>query len=437
MSKHVYRPRRISGFPEWLPEVRLIELSWLDTIRRVFESFGFSSIETSSVEELGVIEAKGEDADKEIYTIKRLKADPSDTSDSRLALHYDLTVPLARYVALNFNELVFPFKRYQIQKVWRGERPQEGRYREFYQADIDVINLDHVPLYFDAEMPAIVYDIYKQLNIGDFRILISNRKVLQGFLNGLGIEDVTPVIRTIDKLEKIGEKQVSSRLEEHGVSREHAILCMQVAQIKTTDSSFADKIRKLGVNSNTLDEGLHELAFVMDYLSRLPEGSVVADLSIARGFDYYTGTVYEAQLTEFPAFGSICSGGRYDDLASSFINKKLPGVGISIGTSRILAKLLAEGRLPIGPKSPTQVLVTWMEEGQFEAAANVAATLRRRGINTELYYTNEKVQKQLRYASRKGISYVWFLPFAENEAHQVKNLNTGVQIDADPEQWIP
>ena len=435
MSK-VYRPRRISGFPEWLPEVRLVELSWMDKIRRIFESFGFCSIDTTAVEELGVIEAKGEDTDKEIYAIKRLRADPNDDSDSRLALHYDLTVPLARYVALNFNELVFPFRRYQIQKAWRGERPQEGRYREFYQADIDVINLDHVPLYFDAEMPAIVYDIFKQLDIGSFRILISNRKVLQGFLAALGVEDVTAVIRIIDKLDKVDERRLITQLEETGLSKEQASLCMQVAHIKTTDSSFVDQVRALGFSSAVLDEGLHELAFVMDYLKRLPDGAVYADLSIARGFDYYTGTVYEAKLTDFPTFGSICSGGRYEDLASSFINKKLPGVGISIGITRIFGKLLAEGRIPAGPKSPAQVLVTWMEPNQFEPAAAVAASLRQRGINTELYYTSDKVQKQLRYASKKGIPYVWFLPF-EDRSHEVKDLNSGAQTPVDLDTWTP
>jgi histidyl-tRNA synthetase len=437
MSSKLYQPKRISGFPEWLPEVRMIELAWMDKLRQIFESYGFCSVETSSVEELKVIEAKGGDVDKEIYVINRLGANPSEGLSSRLALHYDLTVPLARYVAQNFNELVFPFKRYQIQRVWRGERPQEGRFREFYQADIDIINIDNLPLYFDAEMLVIIYEALRELNVGQFRILINNRKLIQGVLAEIGITDTIPIVRALDKIDKIGKEKVLLELNNLGLSSRQSSVCMQLVDMKYTNCSFAEKVKSLAPSSKVVDEGIEELTIVMNALQSLPEGSVIIDLSIARGFDYYTGTVYEVKLEEFPGFGSICSGGRYDDLASSFIDRKLPGVGISIGLTRLFSKLLSEGRFEAKAKSPAQVLVTWMEPDQFEMAKGVAQILRKRMIKTELYYTNDKIQKQLRYASRKGISYVWFLPYGDISDHQVKNMLNGQQIAVDPYTWTP
>ncbi|MCZ6680867.1 MAG: ATP phosphoribosyltransferase regulatory subunit, partial [Candidatus Poribacteria bacterium] len=280
MSKQkIYRPRPISGFPEWLPEQRLVELKWIDKIRRTFESFGFCSIETPSVEELDVLLAKGE-TDNEIYTLTRFQADQHDTSDARLALHYDLTVPLARYVAQHFNALVFPFKRYQIQRVWRGERPQDGRYREFYQGDIDVINVDGLPLHFDAEMPAIIYDTLRSLDIGEIQIRISNRKILEGYFKGLGIEDTVAAIRIVDKLDKIGEGEVTSTLQSAlNLSPELVQRCLAIATIRATDASFVEQVEALDVRSDLLDEGLNELVFVMEELGMLIRGGVLADLS--------------------------------------------------------------------------------------------------------------------------------------------------------------
>src|SRR5258707_4728389 len=290
---------KISGFLEWLPELRMVELRWIDAIRRVFESYGFCSIETPSVEEIEVLLAKGE-TDKEIYVINRLQAD-DDISDARLGLHYDLTVPLARYVAEHFNDLVFPFKRYQIQLAWRGERPQEGRYREFRQCDIDVINIDRLPLQFDAEMPAIIYDILRRLEVGKFQIGISNRKILEGYFRGLGIDDPVSAIRIVDKLDRIGEARVLSYFKSSlNLPRELASRYLALAKIRTTDLSFIDQVQALGIKSNLLNKGLEELTFVIDALSSLPEGTILPDLSIARGFDYYTGTVYECKLIEFP-----------------------------------------------------------------------------------------------------------------------------------------
>jgi len=426
----------VSGFPEWLPEQRMVELKWMDDIRRIFESYGFCSIETPSVEEIEALLAKGE-ADKEIYAVKRLQMD-DQADEPRLGLHYDLTVPLARYVAEHFHDLVFPFKRYQMQRAWRGERPQEGRYREFYQCDIDVINLEQVPLHFDAEMPAIMYDILCRLEVGDFQIRVSNRKILEGYFRGLEIEETISAIRLVDKLDKIGEDGVLSLLQaDLALPREVALRCLALASIRTTDLSFVERVRALGVESDLLNKGLEELAFVMDALHTLPKGTLLADLSIARGFDYYTGTVYEGKLLEFPTYPSICSGGRYDNLAGAFINRKLPGVGMSLGLTRIFAKLVAEKRLRVGPKCPTQVLVIFPRSERREETARTANLLRERGLNVEMYHSPGKIAQQMRYASRKGIPYVWFPPFDDGGRHEVKDLASEKQEIADPATWSP
>ena len=437
MSKRqIYRPRPISGFPEWLPEQRLVEQRWMDHIRTVFESYGFCSIETPSVEELDVLTAKGE-VDKEIYTIQRLQADEADKSEARLALHFDVTVPFARYVAQHFNDLDFPFKRYQMQRVWRGERPQDGRFREFYQCDIDVINVDHLPLHFDAEIPAVAMKCVAGLNIGPIRLHVSNRKILDGYLAGLGIEDRVPVIRILDRFDKIGSDGVTAALEaELGFDADSAAKCLALASIQTTDGGFADQVRGLGVEHDTLTEGLEELSFVIDYLNRaLPGADILADLSIARGFDYYTGTVYEGRFTEHPGFGSVLAGGRYDDLAGSYINRKLPGVGISIGLTRIFGKMVSEGTLPIGAKTPTEILVVLPTEDRRAMVADTARQLRDRGHKVEMFHGPVKIARQIAYASKKGIPYVWFPPFDDDQHHEVKDMTSGVQQAADPASW--
>jgi histidyl-tRNA synthetase len=435
MSKErIYRPKPISGFPEWLPEQRAIELQWIDIIRRSFESFGFCSIETPAVEELNVLTAKGE-IEKEIYVMQRLHSENED--NARLGMHYDLTVPFSRYVSQHYGDLVFPFKRYQIQKVWRGERPQVGRYREFYQCDIDVINEDLLPLSYDAEMPRIVYEIFEKLDI-KIQFRLNNRKILQGYYEGLGIDDQTSVIRIVDKMDKIGEKGVIDSLQrECGLSGELARQCIAIANIKSSDISFVEQVNTLGVDNDLLRTGLKELSSVLNTLSDLPKSSIIADLSIARGFDYYTGTVYESTLIDYPELGSVCSGGRYENLAGSFIGKNLMGVGISIGLSRVLGKLFADLKLPLGRKCPTDVLIILPDETRIGEANQVAKALRSREINVEVYPSAIKFAKQLRYANRKGIPYVWFLPFAEKQPHEVKNLKTENQYSVDPELWTP
>ena len=431
MSDKIYKPRPVSGFPEWLPEYRAVELAWMDKIRAVFESYGFCSIETPAVEEIDVLLAKGGDTEKEIYTLTRLQAEEGSDKDARLALHFDLTVPFARYTAQHFNNLVFPFKRYQIQKSWRGERPQKGRFREFYQCDIDVINIDGLPLHFDAELPAVMYAAYAALDIPPVELRISNRKIVWGYLQGLGVTDIPLVTRTLDKLDKIGPEKVVQVLVDSGMAQDMAQKCIALAGIKTEDDSFAAQVTALSVSNEVLAEGVAELAFVMQNLAHLPKGAVKADLGIIRGLDYYTGTILEAYLKDDPKLGAIGSGGRYDDLAGSFISQKLPGIGISLGITRLFSKMLEAGMIQPGAKSPTHVLVVLPEEAMRPAAAKTAQALRDKGYNVEMFHSDTKLKKQLAYAEKKNIPWVWFPPFKEGQPEEVKDMTRGEQFTVD------
>ena len=432
-KQKIIKPLPISGFPEWLPEVRRVELEWQDTARRVFERYGFASIETPSVEALDVIAAKGV-VDKELYVLNRLQADEDDKSEARLALHFDQTVPMARYVAQHFNDLVFPFKRYQMQRVWRGDRPQDGRFREFYQYDVDVIAVDNLPLHFDAEMPLIIFDLLSEMKIDGVRLHISNRKVLLGFMAGIGIIDAAPIVRILDKLDKVPVDGVRKMLTEtHLLSADQMEKCLALAAIQESDAEkLRSRIVDLNVSNDMLVEGTTELAFVMNYLKDLPQGAAIADLSIARGLDYYTGTVYEGRFTDDPGYGSVVAGGRYDDLASSYINKNLPGVGISLGATRLFSKLLKDNKLPQFAPTPTQVLVSLPSEEQRAAAQTIAQKLRARNINAEVYHAPQKFDRQLAYAEKKQIPYVWF-----PDKGEVRNMASREQITVDINNWMP
>lgn len=437
MSDHkVYKPKPISGFPEWLPEYRAVELEWLDKIRAVFESYGFCSIETPAVEEIDALMAKGGETEKEIYTLTRLQAEEDDKKEARLALHFDLTVPMARYVAQHFGGLVFPFKRYQIQKSFRGERPQKGRYREFYQCDIDVVNVDTLPLHFDAELPAVLFEAYQAIGIPPVEIHISNRKVLIGYLQGLGVTNTAVVTHALDKFDKIGRDGVLKVLAEAGVDAGIAEKALALIAIRAHDSSFVDTVLALGEPNALLTEGLTELKFVIDNLKHLPKGAVIVNLGIIRGLDYYTGSVFEVRFQD-TSIGSLAigGGGRYDDLAGSFINQKLPGIGISIGLTRLFGLMMDKGLIKPGPKSPSHVLVVLPEESLRAEASAITIQLRSRGYNVEMYHRDAKIKNQLAYAEKKGIPYVWFPPFKEGQPHEVKNMSTGEQSPADPNLW--
>jgi len=438
MSKQqIYKPRPVSGFPEWLPEMRALELSWLDHIRKVFESYGFVNIETPAIEEIDVLLSKGE-TDKEIYVLNRLQADEKDKSDARLALHFDLTVPFARYTAQHFNELTFPFKRYQIQKVWRGERPQEGRFREFYQCDIDIINPDSLPVHFDAEIPAVIDEILQGFNLPAYTIYVNNRKILLGYMQGLGLTDnAAAALRILDKRDKIGPDGVKKQLMENmNLSEETANKALALALITGNDKTVIEKARALGVTNDLFEEGLKELEYVLNSLGTFIGDRLIADLSIVRGFDYYTGTVYETKFNDHPDIGSIVSGGRYEDLAGQYIAKKLPGIGISLGLTRTLAVLVAKGLIQTKRASKTDVLVTVFDDAQRGEALQTAAQMRKRGLNVEVYHAPQKFQKQLAYAEKKEIPFVWFLP-ADGKGHEVKNMTTREQSAADPADWTP
>ncbi|QQG35633.1 MAG: histidine--tRNA ligase [Micavibrio aeruginosavorus] len=437
-ERKIYKPGPVRGFPEWLPEERLIEQKWFDNIRRVFESYGFCNIETPSVEELDVLAAKGE-VDKEIYVIERLHKDENDKKEARLALHFDQTVPMARYVAMNFNNLVFPFKRYQMQRVWRGERPQMGRMREFYQCDIDVINVDNLPISFDAEVASMMYEVLESLNIGRVRLRISNRKILMGYLSSLSNVDndyIVKVLASVDKYEKQGEEFVRNSIIELGLRLEYGkeIATEILNLVNTKDISLIES------KNDLMKEGIDELSFVLKNLEHLKD-NVIADLSIVRGLDYYTGTVYETQLLDVPEFtGSVCSGGRYDDLAGSYINKHLPGVGISLGFSRLFDVIKQKRPDLMGlddksPKGPAHVMMMVPEnETDRPLAHDTARQLRKRGINVEMYHAPKKFGDQLKYASKKNIPYVWVV---RDGKHEVKDMNAQTQTQADPQTWTP
>src|SRR3954469_1726989 len=362
-----------------MPAQRMIEQRVLDRIRSTFELYGFAPLETRSVEPLDTLLSKGETS-KEVYLLRRLQAEAeAGAGDDQLGLHFDLTVPFARFVVENAGKLQFPFRRYQIQKVWRGERPQEGRYREFLQADIDVVNRDTLPFHFDPEMPLVIGDALGGLPIPRVRIQVNNRKVCEGFYRGLGLTDTDQVLRTVDKLDKIGPARVAEQLiETAGATRAQADACLALAEISADDASFVDAVRKLGVGDTLLDEGLEELVRVVETAREHAPGLVVAELKIARGLDYYTGTVYETQLRGYERFGSVCSGGRYDNLAAAG-KDRFPGVGISIGVSRMLGVLFGRDALQVSRSVPTCVLVALPSEDQRAACDRTATALRRRG----------------------------------------------------------
>jgi len=418
----------ISGFPEWLPQQRIVELEILDEIRRRFELYGFAPLETRSVEPVEVLLAKGE-TDKEIFSLQRLAGDPGADS-ARLGLHFDLTVPFARYVVQHYNELTFPFKRYQIQRSWRGERPQEGRYREFYQADIDVIDRDSLSLHFDAELAALLHETLTALPIPPVTLRLNNRKVTEGYLRALGVDDPVPLMRILDKLDKVGPAAVAEMLAEAGASEAQADAALELVGLPRQGRRVIDAIRGLGRRHPMLDEGLDELDFV---LRELESEAVVADMSVVRGFDYYTGTVYEGTMEGHEDLGAVCSGGRYENLAAG-ARAPLPGVGSSIGVSRILGRLFARDLLPVAAKTPTVVLVALPSEELRSRVASIVRSLRERGIATEAFHEPVKYDKQLRYADRKRIPYVWF---PADDGDEVRDMQSGDQVPAQAGEWTP
>ena len=431
------KPTRLSGFPELLPSGRVIEQYLLDVARQVFELHGFLSLETRAVEPIENLQ--GGEIAKEIYVLRRMHAADGE-ADPGLGLHFDLTVPFARYVLENSAQLEFPLRRYQIQKVWRGERPQDGRFREFTQADIDVVGSGALAFHHEIEMAVVMSTLLAKLPIPPAIIQVNNRKLAEGFYLGVGATDTQGVLRAIDKLDKIGADRVRVLLEaEAGLTREAAAKCIQLASIKTPDATFVDQVRALGVQNDLLDEGLNELAAVVAGANAERPGSVVADLRIARGLDYYTGTVYETQLVGFESVGSISSGGRYDNLASDG-KQSYPGVGISLGVSRLVSVLIGRDLVSVSRAVPSAVLVAVTDEASRPASELVARQLRNRGISCEVAPSADKFGKQIRFADRRGIPFVWFPGAVQRESPEgdtVKDIRTGDQVPADATKWAP
>ncbi len=423
----------ISGFPEFLPEEQILFMKMLDIIRDAYERYGFSPIETPAVERKEVLISKGGN-EKEIYALSRLAVKKGEEPNTELALHFDLTVPLARYVAMHKNQLTFPFRRYQIQKVWRGERPQAGRSREFYQCDIDVIGRGSLSLLNDAEMPNIIYHIFREMEIGPFVIRINNRKILQGYFQSLGLPTVqmNDVMRIIDKRDKIGTEAVISELTDHtdfDQTTAEKMIDFLGKEVKTDE--LLTRLNNMAIN-DIFSQGVKELGIVIEGIRGfcVPEASFKIDLSIARGLDYYTGTVYETVLVDHPQIGSICSGGRFDDLANFFTDEKLPGVGLSIGLTRLMSRLIKEGIVKTGAATVASVLVTAMDEKRTSDYLRIGSTLRNAGIPTEVYLEKARLGNQLKYANKKGFKIAIIAGEDEflQDSVQIKNLVTGEQM---------
>jgi len=429
------RPGPISGFPEWLPDQQMVEQRVVDTLRATFELHGFVPVKTRAVEPLEQLLSKGE-TDKEIYVLRRLHAGDDD-GDAGLGLHFDLTVPFARYVVEHAGKLTFTLRRYQIQKAWRGERPQEGRYREFLQADFDVIGEGRLGTHHDAELVQVLADVWRACPFPPMRLSVNNRKIAQGFYRSIGIADIPAALRAVDKLDKIGEQGVAEQLVAvAGCTDKQAELCLELARVSAEDDSFVERVRALGVDDPLIDEGLGELVEVLDAARDVLAGFAVADMRIARGFDYYTGTVYEGTLVGHESLGAVCSGGRYDNLASAGEGAVYPGVGLSVGVTRTLSRLFGRGLLQASRPTPTTVLVALPSEGDRPRCRRIAAALRSRGIPTEVAPEPVKYGKQIRYAERRGIPYVWF-PEGPSGADEVRDIRTGTQDPADPAAWVP
>ena len=432
MSK--MKPRTLSGFMELLPH-RQAQMNWMmDILRQSYELYGFTGLDTPVIEAAEVLLAKGGgETEKQIYRFQK--------GDSDLALRFDLTVPLAKYVALHYNDLAFPFRRYQIGKVYRGERPQRGRFREFYQADIDIIGDGKLDILCEAEIPSVIYRTFTALGLEDFQIRLNNRKVLSGLFDLLGLGDkATDVMRTIDKLEKIGKEKVLEVLTgEFAVAEDAASKLLEV--LESADPMEA--LEKLKGQNELLDTGIQELSQVVRHMGDfgVPETHFKVDLTIARGLDYYTGTVYETQMTRHPEIGSICSGGRYDNLAAFYTDKQLPGVGISIGLTRLFYVLEEQGLLNDELlTAPADVLILPMTE-DLSPAISLATQLRQANIRTQLYTEQKKFKAKMSYADKLKVPFVLFLGEDEVNAAAVsiKNMRTGEQETIPQEQasgWL-
>ena len=427
------KPRTLSGFMELLPDKQIRFETMADILRRTYASYGFAPLDTPAIEDAQILLAKGGgETEKQIYRFQK--------GDSDLALRFDLTVPLAKYVALHYNELAFPFRRFQISKVYRGERAQRGRFREFYQADIDIIGDGKLDILNEAEIPAIIYKVFRGFGLSRFQIRVNNRKILSGFYAMLGLSAQSgDIMRTVDKLDKIGSDKVKAILmEDCGLTEAQADEILAFISIRGANAQVIQALEGYTGKDELFDQGLSELKAVTANLSAfgVPEENFAVDLTIARGLDYYTGTVYETTLLDHPEIGSVCSGGRYDNLAGYYIEKSLPGVGISIGLTRLFYVLDEQGLLnPRLPSAPADALVLPMTESVTPAIA-LAETLRSAGLRVQLYGEQKKFKQKMAYANKLGVPFAVLLgedEIAEGKC-SVKNMATGEQQKLTPEE---
>ena len=429
-------PRTLSGFMELLPAPQQQMERIMEVLRRTYSLYGFTPLDTPVIESSDVLLAKGGgETEKQIYRFQK--------GDADLSLRFDLTVPLAKYVALHYNDLTFPFRRYQIGKVYRGERAQRGRFREFYQADIDIIGDGKLSIVNEAEIPSIIYKTFSTLGLKRFQIRVNNRKILNGFYAMLGLTEKSgDIMRTVDKLDKIGPEKVKAILtdEEIALTEEQADEILKFIAITGTNEEVLTALEGYKGRNEVFDEGLTELNTVVKYLAAfgVPAENFAVDLTIARGLDYYTGTVYETTLLDHPEIGSVCSGGRYDNLAEYYTDKQLPGVGISIGLTRLFYVLGEQGMLnPELPTAPADVLILPMTD-DLSAAIGFATALRENGIRAQIHGENKKFKQKISYADKLGIPYVIFLGEDEINAGVVacKDMATGEQTKLEPAATI-
>ncbi len=425
-EKNYIVPSIPQGMIELLPKEEILFEKMLRTIRDTYELFGFIPVDTPVMEKAEILLAKsGGDTEKQIYRFTK--------GDNELALRFDLTVPLARFVAQHQNELCFPFRRYHIGKVYRGERPQKGRFREFYQCDIDIIGNETLSIMNDAEIPSIIYQTFKRLGFDNFTIRMNNRKILNGLFAALQIENKVEVMRLVDKIDKIGVPALKECLKEAGVTEEAVDVLLQIITFKGDDASVLANLETLGIEDEMFLQGISEMKEVLGYIASfgVPIENYKVDLTIARGLDYYTGTVYETILNDYPEIGSVCSGGRYDNLAQNYTDKKLPGVGISIGLSRLFYQLTTGHIISTdGPATTTELLVIPMNDSR-DYALGVATKMREQGVRTELYLNDGKMGKKMSYADKLGIPYVIVIGETERETGKfmLKKMATGEQVE--------
>ena len=419
----IVKPSTLPGFMELLPKDQILFNEMKDIIRKNFEKHGFLPIDTPVIEKSEVLLAKGGgETEKQIYRFSK--------GDTDMGLRFDLTVPLARYTVEHMNDLSFPFKRYQIGKVYRGEKAQKGRFREFYQCDIDTIGMGELSLVNDAEFPVVIFHTFKDLGFTDFTIHLNNRKILKGFFSSLGIEDSMNVLRTVDKLDKIGEESVLEELGENGIGRDSGEKILEFIKIKGTVDEILEQLRELKIEDEIFQEGLDELTQVVGYMRDfgIDEDCFDIDLKIARGLDYYTGTVYETTLDNYPKIGSVCSGGRYEDLASYYTDKTLPGVGISIGLSRLFYQLNEAKIISSEEKSLVDLLIIPMDDCIHDGI-KLLSELREKGVRVSVYTEFAKLKKKFKYADQTKVDYVIVLGEEEikTRKYSLKNMHSGDQ----------